>query len=92
MLIGYAIIAVPTGIVTSELTLANSKSRKKQEKACKNCNSRGLDLMQYFVNSEVKGFDYFKRFILVIKSQTPIPKVTEIFKECFVPNCGISIT
>lgn len=44
MLLGYAIIAVPTGIVTSELTLANSKSKKKQGKACKNCSSQGLDL------------------------------------------------
>jgi voltage-gated potassium channel len=44
MLLGYAIIAVPTGIVTSELTLANSKSKKKQGKACKNCDSKGLDL------------------------------------------------
>lgn len=44
MLLGYAIIAVPTGIVTSELTLANSKSKKKQGKTCRNCKSKGLDL------------------------------------------------
>ncbi len=44
MLLGYAIIAVPTGIVTSELAIANTKSKKKQGKTCKNCESKGLDL------------------------------------------------
>lgn len=44
MLLGYAIIAVPTGIVTSELAIANTKSKKKQGKTCQNCKSKGLDL------------------------------------------------
>lgn len=41
MLLGYAIIAVPTGIVTSELTMANSRSikSKKKKKMCKSCDS-----------------------------------------------------
>lgn len=44
MLLGYAIIAVPTGIVTSELTM-NSKSRSDSggAKFCKTCKSRNLD-------------------------------------------------
>ncbi|EOZ96560.1 Potassium voltage-gated channel subfamily KQT [Indibacter alkaliphilus LW1] len=44
MLLGYAIIAVPTGIVTSELAIANTKSKKKQGITCNNCNSKELDL------------------------------------------------
>ncbi len=42
MLIGYGIIAVPTGIITNEIALA---SRKKQEKpeACPQCGREGHD-------------------------------------------------
>lgn len=45
MLAGYAIIAVPTGIVTSEITFAESENRKKIEdnKVCDNCGQRGHD-------------------------------------------------
>lgn len=40
MILGYAIIAVPTGIVTVEL----QKDRENQKnKACKSCNSKGHD-------------------------------------------------
>ena len=38
MLLGYAIIAVPTGIVTSEITYAESQKRKlERNKACERC-------------------------------------------------------
>ncbi|HEY9116881.1 MAG TPA: ion transporter [Roseivirga sp.] len=41
MILGYAIIAVPTGIVTVEL----QKDKKKQEaKTCPNCNSKGHEM------------------------------------------------
>ena len=41
MILGYAIIAVPTGIVTVEL----QKDKKKQEaKICPNCNSKGHEM------------------------------------------------
>lgn len=44
MLLGYAIIAVPTGIVTSELTTAKSiSSTSKNDKTCKTCKARHLD-------------------------------------------------
>ncbi|MDD4498438.1 MAG: ion transporter [Methanosarcinaceae archaeon] len=41
MIIGYSIIAVPTGIVTSELTHASKPSKGK---ACQNCNFAGHDI------------------------------------------------
>ncbi|MFQ5627280.1 MAG: ion transporter [bacterium] len=41
MIMGYAIIAVPTGIVTSELTQAKSKSISTQ--ACPQCSAEGHD-------------------------------------------------
>lgn len=45
MILGYAIIAVPTGIVTVEL----QKDKKKQEaKACLKCNSKGHDMEALF--------------------------------------------
>ncbi|MEM8894517.1 MAG: ion transporter [Bacteroidota bacterium] len=37
MLTGYAIIAVPTGIVTSEITAANSRKKEKVERICHSC-------------------------------------------------------
>jgi voltage-gated potassium channel len=43
MLLGYAIIAVPTGIVSSELTSISRDSTKKTKKFCKTCKSRNLD-------------------------------------------------
>ena len=42
MLLGYAIIAVPTGIVTSEITQANMEKRKNN--VCKNCSAEGHDI------------------------------------------------
>jgi voltage-gated potassium channel len=42
MLIGYAIIAVPTGIITTEMALA-IKSRDTGHEICKNCNKGGHD-------------------------------------------------
>ncbi len=42
MLIGYAIIAVPTGIITTEMALA-IKSREAGHETCKNCNKGGHD-------------------------------------------------
>ncbi len=43
MLIGYAIIAVPTGIITTEMAIA-IKSRDTGHETCKNCNKGGHDL------------------------------------------------
>lgn len=40
MILGYAIIAVPTGIVTVEL---QKDKKKQQEKKCINCSSKGHD-------------------------------------------------
>lgn len=42
MLIGYAIIAVPTGIITTEMALA-IKSRETGHDTCKGCNKGGHD-------------------------------------------------
>ena len=42
MLIGYAIIAVPTGIITTEMALA-IKSRDAGHETCKSCNKGGHD-------------------------------------------------
>ncbi|MFC0261859.1 ion transporter [Fontibacter flavus] len=43
MLLGYAIIAVPTGIVSSELTAVQRKVHHTGNKVCKTCKSRHLD-------------------------------------------------
>jgi voltage-gated potassium channel len=37
MLMGYGIIAVPTGIVTSEMTQANNRRKMAEAKACRKC-------------------------------------------------------
>lgn len=42
MLMGYAIIAVPTGIVTTEMALA-MKSKEQQRQACPSCGREGHD-------------------------------------------------
>jgi voltage-gated potassium channel len=34
---GYGIIAVPTGIVTSEMTAANVRRKIAQERTCSSC-------------------------------------------------------
>jgi voltage-gated potassium channel len=41
MIMGYGIIAVPTGIVTSEMTKSNSKDVDLNTQSCKNCSSEG---------------------------------------------------
>jgi voltage-gated potassium channel len=38
MILGYGIIAVPTGIVTSELTKSEEKLIPNNTQACVNCN------------------------------------------------------
>ncbi|MCB0504653.1 MAG: ion transporter [Cyclobacteriaceae bacterium] len=38
MILGYAIIAVPTGIVTAELGMAVAKERSSDTRVCANCN------------------------------------------------------
>lgn len=43
MLLGYGIIAVPTGIVTTEMALA-VKKRQQQNEACPGCGREGHDL------------------------------------------------
>jgi voltage-gated potassium channel len=47
MLLGYAIIAVPTGIVTSELTAASRKRSKGKEVECPTCHARDHDADAY---------------------------------------------
>lgn len=42
MMIGFAIIAVPTGIITTEMALA-MKSRETKHEVCKSCNKKGHD-------------------------------------------------
>jgi voltage-gated potassium channel len=42
MLMGYAIIAVPTGIITTEMALAIRK-KEQQQQACTNCGREGHD-------------------------------------------------
>jgi len=42
MLIGYAIIAVPTGIITTEMAIA-IKNRETGHEVCANCNKKGHD-------------------------------------------------
>jgi voltage-gated potassium channel len=37
MLMGYGIIAVPTGIVTSEMTQANNRKKMAEARMCRNC-------------------------------------------------------
>lgn len=37
MLMGYGIIAVPTGIVTSEMTQANNRRKMAEARMCRNC-------------------------------------------------------
>ncbi len=39
MILGYGIIAVPTGIVTSELTKLDSEKPETNTQACPNCSS-----------------------------------------------------
>ncbi|MDN3667111.1 ion transporter [Algibacter miyuki] len=41
MIIGYGIIAVPTGIVTSELTKASEQKTPTNTQACRNCAAEG---------------------------------------------------
>ncbi len=48
MLLGYAIIAVPTGIVTAELTAATRKRRKGKEVECPICHARDHDLDAFY--------------------------------------------
>lgn len=43
MLIGYAIIAVPTGILTHDLAMATRKDKKELPEACPNCGREGHD-------------------------------------------------
>lgn len=43
MVLGYAIIAVPTGIITTEMALA-IQNRKQGHEICKNCSKSGHDL------------------------------------------------
>ena len=43
MLTGYAIIAVPTGIVTSEITLLEKQKREKSKRVCNHCGTENED-------------------------------------------------
>lgn len=51
MLLGYAIIAVPTGIVSSELTMANKEALKKERKTCRVCKTSNQDVDSIFCKS-----------------------------------------
>jgi voltage-gated potassium channel len=37
MIMGYSVIAVPTGIVSAEMTSARRAGRQRRERACDNC-------------------------------------------------------
>ncbi len=50
MLIGYAIIAVPTGIVTSELTRKNELESAAKVKECSSCNTSNLKSANFCSN------------------------------------------
>ena len=41
MILGYAIIAVPTGIVTSEMMSTNEKDRRLTTQVCRYCAKEG---------------------------------------------------
>lgn len=43
MILGYSIIAVPTGIVTVELSQASQQQRKTNTQACPSCSAEGHD-------------------------------------------------
>lgn len=43
MLLGYAVIAVPTGIVTSELVYNNEHAKDNNTHCCQNCTAEGHD-------------------------------------------------
>jgi len=43
MLMGYAIIAVPTGIVSSEMAMQKNKEERESKLTCHTCGKRGLD-------------------------------------------------
>ncbi len=43
MILGYGIIAVPTGIVTSEMTRMNMKTKQANTQSCPNCSAEGHD-------------------------------------------------
>ena len=51
MLTGYAIIAVPTGIMTSEINKAAKKEKEEEDirnqKACNRCNTLNLNQSNY---------------------------------------------
>lgn len=49
MLIGFAIIAVPTGIITTEMAIA-IKMRETKHDICKSCNKIGHDINANFCN------------------------------------------
>lgn len=53
MLIGYAIIAVPTGIVTSEITIAEKerKAMESAERQCRSCGKKGHEQDAVFCKS-----------------------------------------
>jgi voltage-gated potassium channel len=48
MLMGYGIIAVPTGIVTSEMTQAKSRRKLASARMCKHCEKLIMDKEAYF--------------------------------------------
>lgn len=43
MILGYSIIAVPTGLVTAELVNSTTKSNRNNTRACPNCSREGHD-------------------------------------------------
>ncbi len=57
MILGYGIIAVPTGIVTNEMTKANERSRAGKPFVCNNCGETGHALDAKFCKTCGNSFD-----------------------------------
>ncbi len=64
MFIGYGIIAVPTGIVTTEMALAvRNKKENKTMKPALDAGKRAMMRMQVFVNSVEQNYNRINKII-----------------------------
>jgi voltage-gated potassium channel len=74
MIMGYGIIAVPTGIVTSELNRQSQATSSPKTKACAVCNTSGLPIdAHYCLNCGEKihfSRNFIKSRILLLSSRS----------------------